>query len=101
MLTVMWMVAPSVGRSATVRGLLEYFRRDIARRLSTGGVSSDGETDVTSNVSTSRVAEPFAALLRLNFLRAAVAVASILGFVGASILAGFASPANNPQPGLA
>jgi hypothetical protein len=101
MVTVLRMVAASVGRIATVRGLLEYFRRDVARRLSTGGVSSDGERGAASNVSTSRVAEPFAALLRLNFLRAAVAVAAILGFMGASILAGFASPATNPQPGLA
>ncbi len=41
------------------------------------------------------------ALVRLNFLRAAVAVAAVIGFAGASLVAGFASPANNPQPGLA
>ena len=40
-------------------------------------------------------------LLRLNFLRAAVAAAAVVGFVGASILAGFASPDAHPRPGLA
>jgi hypothetical protein len=40
-------------------------------------------------------------LLRLNFLRAAVALAAVFGFAGTSILAGFASPDTNPQPGLA
>ena len=40
-------------------------------------------------------------MLRLNFLRAAVALAAVFGFVGAAILAGFASPDANPQPGLA
>jgi hypothetical protein len=84
MLAVLWIVAGSVGRIATVRGLLEYFRRDVA-----------------SNVSTNQVREPFPALLRLNFLRAAVALAAVFGFVGAAILAGFASPKTNPQPGLA
>ena len=41
------------------------------------------------------------ALARLNFLRVAVALGVVLGFVGASILAGFASPDADPQPGLA
>jgi hypothetical protein len=99
MLGVLWVVAASVGRIATVRGLLEYFRRDAARSVAAGGILDDGKRDVASNVSTNGA--PLPALLRINFLRAAVAVAAVFGFVGASILAGFASPANNPQPGLA
>jgi hypothetical protein len=83
MLSALWIVAASVGRIATVRGLLDYFRRDVAGSVST----SD------------RVTLP--ALLRLNFLRVAVALAAGFGFVGATILAGFASPAANPQPGVA
>jgi len=84
MLGLLWIVAASVGRIATVRGLLEYFRREVA------------------DVSTTESARPpFPALVRLNFLRAAVAVAAVFGFVGASILAGFASPDSDPQPGLA
>src|SRR5271170_1203880 len=77
------MVAGAVGRIATVRGLLEYFHKDVA-----------------SNVSMTRPL-PFAALFRLNFLRAAVAVSAVFGIFGAAILAGFASPDADPQPGLA
>jgi hypothetical protein len=99
LLAVLWIVAASVGRIATVRGLLDYFRRDAAGNVSAGGVSNDGERDVASNVSTHSAA--LAALLRLNFLRAAVAVAALVGFVGASILAGFASPDAHPRPGIA
>jgi hypothetical protein len=40
-------------------------------------------------------------LIRLNFLRVAVALAALLGLVGASILAGFASPDAHPRPGVA
>jgi len=84
MLTVFWMITASVGRIATVRALLDYFRRDIA-----GNVSSNG------------IRTSLPALLRINFLRAAVALASIFGFVGAAVLAGFASPDVHPRPGLA
>jgi hypothetical protein len=97
MLMVLWIVAASLGRIATVRVLLDYFRRDVAGM--TGGISNDGERDVASNVSTDSSVLP--AVLRLNFLRAAVALAAGFGFVGASILAGFASPEANPRPGLA
>lgn len=83
-LGVLWIVAASVGRIATVCGLLEYFRRDL-----TGSVATDHD------------GASLPALVRLNFLRAAVAVAAVVGFAGASIVAGFASPANNPQPGVA
>jgi hypothetical protein len=100
MLTVLWIVAASVGRMATVRGLLDYFRRDLAGRVSAGGILLDGERDIASNVSTND-RNSLAVLLRLNFLRVAVTLAAVFGFVGASILAGFASPATNPQPGLA
>ena len=44
---------------------------------------------------------PFPALLRLNFLRAAVALAAVFGFWVRSIVAGFASPDADPEPGLA
>src|SRR5579859_3536777 len=45
MLAVLWMVAASVGRIATVRALLDYFRREVGRDV-------DGERGVSSNVST-------------------------------------------------
>jgi hypothetical protein len=84
MVGLLWIVAASVGRIATVRSLLDYFRRDVA-----GCVATD---DAGASLP---------ALVRLNFLRAAVAVAAVIGFAGASLVAGFASPANNPQPGVA
>jgi len=86
MLAMLWIVAASVGRIATVRGLLDYFRRDVAGDVSP---NRSGES------------RPLPVLLRLNFLRVAVALAAVFGFVGASILAGFASPDAHPRPGLA
>ena len=53
MLSVLWIVAASVGRIATVRALLDYFRRDVAGKVSADGISNDGERDVASNVSRS------------------------------------------------
>jgi hypothetical protein len=90
MLTVLWIVAASVGRIATVRGLLEYFHRDAYGKV-------DGEKEIASASGGVSVG----ALLKLNFLRASLALAAMLGIVGATILAGFASPESNPQPGLA
>ena len=86
LLAALWIVAASVGRIATVRGLLDYFRKDIADDVST---KTAGENN------------PLPGLLRLNFLRTTVALAAVFGFVGASILAGFASPDANPRPGVA
>jgi hypothetical protein len=90
MLMFLWIVAASVGRMATVRGLLEYFRSGVF------GSAVGGET--TDKAPPSGTLRP---LVRLNFLRAAVAVAAVFGFVGAGIVAGFASPTADPQPGLA
>lgn len=87
MLGLLWIVAASLGRIATVRFLLDYFRRETA----TNGAASEPESQ----------SHPFPALVRLNFLRAGVAVAALFGFVGAAILAGFASPDSDPRPGLA
>jgi hypothetical protein len=94
MLGLLWIVAASVGRIATVRGLLEYFSGNVA-----DGVPSVHESGAAGDVL--RNGSPLTAVLRLNFLRVAVAVAAVFGFAGASILAGFASPAANPQLGLA
>jgi hypothetical protein len=80
LLGLLWIVAASFGRIATVRALLDYFR---------SGASSN-------------VAEhsPLRALLRLNFLRAAVVLAALVGFFGAAIVAGLATPDADPM-GLA
>ena len=86
--SVLWIITASIGRAATVRALLEYFRSGIAGDLSS-------ETDVTSE------AQPFRSLTGLNFLRVAVTLSGVLAFLGAAILAGFASPDSTPRPGLA
>jgi len=95
LLGVLWIVAASVGRIATVRTLLDYFRGQGARDVSAAGVRSDGGRHDTS---TSRA---LPALIRLNFLRAVLALAAVFGFMGAAILAGFASPDADPRPALA
>jgi hypothetical protein len=96
-LVLLWIVAGAVGRIATVGAMLNYFREHFARMAATGGSTNDGDRDLASDVS----AAPLRALIRLNFLRTSLALAAILGFVGAAILAGFASPDLNPRPGLA
>jgi hypothetical protein len=98
MLTLLWIIAAAVGRLATVRALLDYFRRDGAGYISDGGSTGDGGR-IASNISTN--GGPFPALVRLNFLRAAVGLAAVCGLLGAVILAGFVSPDANPRPGLA
>jgi hypothetical protein len=85
--SLLWLITSSIGRAATVRALLEYFRRDSASDIAV-------ETDAAIET------RPFRSLTGLNFLRGAVTLSAILAFVGAAILAGFASPDSNPRPGL-
>jgi hypothetical protein len=101
MLGWLWIVAASLGRMATVRVLLDHFRGGIGSAA--GDAARDGGIDLASNVSTNSVLQngPMRALGRINFLRAAVALAAVFGFVGAALLAGFASPHADPRPGLA
>jgi class 3 adenylate cyclase len=97
MLGLLWMVAASLGRVATVQSLLDYFRNVVGNVASNG---TSGAAGIGGAVSVSASA-PLRPLVRLNFLRVVVALAAILGFVGATILAGFASPDSHPRPGLA
>jgi hypothetical protein len=97
LLAVLWIVAASVGRIATVRFLLAYFRGDVGGYVLAHSISNGGERGVASNVSTNA----WGALLRINFLRVSVVLASVVGFAGAAIVASFASPKANPQPGVA
>jgi hypothetical protein len=114
-LAVLWIIAGAIGRLATVRGLLDYFRRDVACNVSASTVTNPlghddansgtahaaGSQDVGSNVSTESSPPPsIRSLLALNFLRLAVDLGAILAFVGAAILCSFASPAAHPHPGL-
>jgi hypothetical protein len=86
-LSLLWIMAASVGRAATVRVLLDYFRTRVESNV-------PAETDVTGEP------RPLRSLIGLNSLRVALTLSAILAFTGASILAGFASPDANPRPGL-
>jgi hypothetical protein len=95
MLVLLWMIAASFGRMATVRALLEYFRVKFVERTAGADVStSPDEADDR------RARNPFHSLFDLNFLRVSVALGALVAIVGATVLAGFASPASHPQPGL-
>lgn len=96
LLSLVWMVSASVGRVTTLRAMLEYVRERISLKMSGGGVES-AEIRTVSDVPARRA---FGTLLRLNFLCLALALATILGFMGASIIAGFASSNATSSPGL-
>ncbi|MGA7907370.1 MAG: hypothetical protein WCA16_08205 [Candidatus Sulfotelmatobacter sp.] len=95
----LWVFAASLGRVATLRALLDYFRNDVAGMVSTGA-SGTSQREEAENRS-AEGGRPWRSLIGLNFLRAAVTLASLAAFQGAAILAGFASSAANPRPGLA
>jgi len=86
-LSVFWIIAASIGRLATVRALVDYFRSDAAI----------GQSAQPSGVETPR---PVRALIDLNFFRVAVLLGMILALAGAAILSGFVSSTADPKPGL-
>ncbi len=86
--SLLWVVLAAMGRAATIRALLDYFRRDSA-------------SDFPAETSSAAAPRPLRSLIGLNFLRAAVVLATVLALVGAAVLASFASPEANPHPGLA
>lgn len=98
MLAILWMIAASVGRIATVGAMLDHFRVKFpasdATQLNGGDVAGRDETERTK-------ASPMRTLFRLNFLRVAVALAATLAFLGAAILTSFVSSDKHPMPGLA
>ena len=91
MLALLWMIVASIGRIATVRFLLEYFRERFV---------TAGDSEITYEPKPVP-AVAFAPLLRIQFLRIAVVLAALVGLGGAGILAGFASPERDPRPGIA
>jgi hypothetical protein len=103
-LTALWIIAASLGRAATTRALLDYFRmrRDVAGNDFAEAAATAGKQDAASDAS-GRITphHPLHALFRLNFLRAAVVLAAIFGLAGAAILTSFVSSDADPQPGLA
>ncbi len=87
-LSLLWSIAASVGRLATVDALLAYFRSTNANNLSdrTGSVGKPG---------------PIRAMIHLNLLRVALALAMLLSVGGAAILSSLVSTDSQPRPGLA
>ena len=92
LLAVIWMVAASLGRIATVEALLEYFHARFA-----ADSTHEGENGLSNNPARGR----FAALLRLNFLRVALVLAGLVGLAGAAVVARSASTPPDPQRGIA
>ena len=92
LLAVIWMVAASLGRIATVEALLEYFRARFG-----DDTTHEGENAAAGNSAQGR----FTALLRLNFLRVAVVLAGLVGLVGATVVARSAASARDPKTGTA
>jgi len=80
-LTCLWIFAASMGRATTVRSLIDYFseRQNSAN-------NREELVSVTHPAAPSPKGPPLGSLLRLNFLRAAVVLAALLGLVGALIL---------------
>jgi hypothetical protein len=85
-LALLWVVAASVGRVAAVRRLLDRFRNDGVRGASRNNAAEGSR--------------PLGSVTLLNFLRAIATLAAVLALIGAAVLASFASPHDNPQPGL-
>jgi hypothetical protein len=94
-LSLLWIIVASIGRSATVRTLITYFAG--SDNASTAKNASDRFGENRDSIRPCR----FRGLLTLNFLRVAAALAALLAFAGAAILASFVSSDKNPQPGLA
>jgi hypothetical protein len=97
LITLVWTVAGSLGRIATLRAMLEYFRSRLAHGLSAQNVRLEG----TAATGATDQGHLFSPLLFLHFLRAVLLLAAVLGFGGAIVLAGLVSPDAHPHPGLA
>jgi len=96
LLVLLWIVAASLGRATTVGAMLDSIREQLAVKAAAMGVVDRDEARPVTRPPWGAVAT----LVRLNFLRVALALATIIAFLGASILAGFASSDKVPRPGL-
>ena len=85
-LSLLWIIAASVGRLATVRALFSHFRGDVVL--------------LPAKESGTQEQRPIRALFGLNLLRIALLLSVILAFGGAAILVSFVSTSANPRPGL-
>jgi len=87
-MTLAWIGTASVGRGATLKELVDYFGEDKIQSAGPNSLAREG-------------ASQFRSLAGLNFCRAGVTLAAIVGCVGGLLLAGFASSKADPSPGSA
>lgn len=99
-LSLLWIIAASIGRAATVRSLLDYFRAKLERNPSSDSPNPDTHHPFPSFRSLTFRALSFRSLIGLNFLRAAAALGAVLALASAAIFAGMASPGANSRPAL-
>jgi len=92
LLAVIWIVAASLARIATVEALIEYFRARFA-----ADTTRNAPNGATNNSAQGR----FTTLLQLNFLRVSVILAGFVGLAGAAIVARSTSSPAHPRTGLA
>jgi hypothetical protein len=85
MFSILWVLAASLGRLATVRALLNYFHDNFAFGNSFEAVQQ---------------LSPLRSLIALSFFRVVAGLAAGLAIVASAIVAGFASPDSNPNPAL-
>jgi hypothetical protein len=83
--SIAWLGMASLGRFATLKALLAYFRRGQDSR------SASGDRGLTG----------LGSLLGLNLLRVAVTVAAVVGALAAFLIGGAASAAEKPAPAAA
>jgi hypothetical protein len=88
-LALAWIMVAALGRAATLKSLLAYFEAEGSGQRPPSQ-SEDGKPAKWS----------LSALLGLNFLRVAVTFSGVIGCLAALVLAGVASPAHDPLPGL-
>jgi hypothetical protein len=100
-LSVLWTVAASIGRFATVRALTDYFQTRFASTIAIQAPSESPTENVPAMLHVSSKPRPMRGLLELNFLHASVVLALLLSLGGSAILAGFVSSDARPRPGLA
>jgi hypothetical protein len=97
LLVLLWIVAASLGRATTVRAILDSIRGQLAAKAAGMGIAAKDEgAPCTGGSAWGTVAT----LVRLNFLRVSLALAAVVAFFGAAILAGFVSSEKDPRPGL-
>jgi hypothetical protein len=88
-LTLGWIVLASLGRAASLRALFAYF------------LERDGSNEPAAGTNPESRGSRLGPLLGLNSLRAAVALATVVGTVGALLLAVASSSEADPSPGRA